>query len=65
MKAIQKMEFLELDKDEPTINLNFLDAQKTTSSVLRYENVTLGYDDKTILQKTLRDFYLPMTKLAL
>ena len=64
MKAIQKMEFLELDKDEPTINLNFLDAQKTTSSVLRYENVTLGYDDKTILQK-LSGILSPHDKIGL
>lgn len=64
IKAIEKMEFLELDEDETFIKLDFLDSQKVSPPILKYEKIYLGYDDKLVL-KNISGMLYPYDKIGL
>ncbi|MDR0968248.1 MAG: ATP-binding cassette domain-containing protein [Holosporaceae bacterium] len=51
LKAIEKLKFLPVDQDDPTVAFNFPDPTAVLSSnILTYDKISLGYDDKVVLK---------------
>lgn len=63
LKAIAKIKFMPVDEKDPTVEFNFPEPQ-FISQILFYNNVTLGYGDKTVL-KNLSGTILPDDRIAI
>lgn len=50
LKAIEKMQFLPVDHDDPTVSFNFPEPEEIPSPIVSYEKVFLGYDDNVVLK---------------
>ncbi|MDR3155965.1 MAG: ATP-binding cassette domain-containing protein [Holosporaceae bacterium] len=51
LKAIEKMKFLPIDQDDPTVAFNFPEPSYILSSdILSYDRISLGYEDKVVLK---------------
>lgn len=52
MKAIEKLKFLPVDANDPTVVFNFPKPDELPSPVLTYDSVSLGYGDKIVIKDT-------------
>ena len=50
IKMLEKMTFIPVEEDDPTIAFNFPEPQELNPPILTFEKVSLGYDDKIILR---------------
>ncbi len=50
IKTLEKMKFIPLEKDDPTIAFNFPEPELLSPPILTFEKITLGYDDKIVLK---------------
>ncbi len=50
MKALEKLHFIPVAADDPTIAFNFPAPESLSPPLLSFEKVSLGYDDKVILK---------------
>jgi len=64
LKAIQKMKFIPVDKDDPTIAFEFPEPETISPPLLSFEKVFLGYGDKMVLRYISGNF-APEDRVAL
>lgn len=50
LKAIAKLKFIPVEKDDPTISFQFPEPDELAPPLLTFDKVFLGYGDKTILK---------------
>ena len=50
LKAIEKMKFIPVEQDDPTIAFNFPEPIEIPSPIITYNKIFLGYDDRVILK---------------
>ena len=50
LKAIEKMKFIPVEQDDPTIAFNFPEPIEIPSPIITYNKISLGYDDRIILK---------------
>lgn len=50
LKMIEKIKFLPLEDDDPTVKFNFPEPKEIASPIITFEKVSLGYDDKIVLK---------------
>lgn len=50
LKAIARIKFLPVEKDDATVKFNFPEPDELASPILSFEKVTLGYDDNIVLK---------------
>lgn len=62
LKAIEKMKFMPIDEQDPTVEFNFPEPEKA-SQILSYDNVTLAYGEKIVL-KNISGTILPDDRIA-
>ena len=63
IKALEKMKFIPVQKDDPTIAFNFPEAEVLAPPILSFEKVTLGYDDNIVL-KNVSGSIMPGDRIA-
>ncbi len=64
MKAIEKLKFIPVDQDDPTVAFNFPPPDIISPPMLAFEKVSLGYDD-TIILKNLNATLSPDERIGL
>lgn len=50
LKAIEKMKFIPVEQDDPTVAFNFPEPIEVPSPIITYNKISLGYDDRIILK---------------
>ena len=51
LKSIEKIKFLPIDADDPTVAFNFPEPRdRLSSNILSYDRISLGYEDKIVLK---------------
>ena len=50
IKALEKMKFLEIDQNDPTIAFNFPETEPLAPPVITFDRVSLGYGNKVVLK---------------
>lgn len=50
LKAIEKMNFIPVQKDDPTIAFQFPEPDDLSNPLVSFEKIVLGYDSKTVLR---------------
>lgn len=64
LKAIEKISFIPVEKDDPTIAFNFPEPDELAPPLLSFDKITLGYGSKEIL-KNLNGSLRPDDRIAL
>jgi len=64
LKAIQKMKFIPMDKDDTTVTFEFPEPDAVSPPLLSFEKVFLGYGDKMVLRYISGNF-APEDRVAL
>ncbi len=50
LKMLEKMKFIPIDDDDPTVKFNFPECNELPSPIITFEKVSLGYGEKTVLK---------------
>ena len=64
LKAIEKMDFIPVEKDDPTIAFQFPNSEELYPPLLSFEKAFIGYGEKTIL-KNISGSLAPGDRIAL
>lgn len=50
LKAIEKMKFIPIEPDDPTVSFDFPEPTELPSPIITYNKISLGYGDKIVLK---------------
>ena len=64
IKALEKLKFIAVDQDDPTVAFNFPEVEPLSPPFLTFDRVNLGYGDKIVL-KNLSGAIMPDDRIAI
>lgn len=64
IKTLEKMKFISVDQDDPTVAFNFPETEPLSPPILSFEKVSLGYNENIIL-KNISGTIFPDDRIAI